>query len=72
MIFSKFLRFFIFNSAKVPGIDRKWFVCVFDVLAVRSRAFARSLSFKNLPNSLKIKNLTANPLLALSMVSDQI
>ena len=54
----------------MPGIDRKWFVCVFAVLAVRSRAFARSLSFKNLQNSLKITNLTANQLLALSRVSE--
>ena len=55
---------------KVFGIDRKWFVCVLDVLAVRSRVFARSLNLKNLQNSLKIKNLTANSLLALGRVSN--
>ena len=76
MINSWFWRFFMifrkfwgFNSAKVPGIDREWFACVFVVLTIRSCSFPRSLSFKNLPNSPKVKNLTENPLLVLSRVS---
>ena len=54
------------NSARVSGIDRKWFACVFDVIAVGSHAVSRSLSFKNLSNSQKIKSLTENPLLVLT------
>ena len=68
-IFRKFcgkFEFFSLNSAKVPGIDRKWFLGALGMCATRSRAFPRSPSLKNLQNSPKIKNLRANPLLCLS------
>ena len=38
----------IFNSTKVPGIDRKYFLGALGMGATRSRAFPRSFSSTNL------------------------
>ena len=66
MFFSKKDVFLSLNSARVPGIDCKWFLGALGMCATRSRGFPRSLSIKKLQNSPKIEGLRANPLLCLS------